>query len=138
MYITLESDYAVRIVAVLCSEGEKLDANAISERTCVTRRFSLKILRKLVEAGIVRSFKGMQGGYQINMKPEEITLRMVIEAVEGTYYFSRCLSENYSCGRSENGCCKFRNAFSEITDTVRQKLDTYNFSDASKSEKPEI
>lgn len=61
MHITLETDYAVRIVSVLCLDGGRVEAKAISERAVVTLRFALKILRKLVSAGIVRSYKGTQG-----------------------------------------------------------------------------
>ena len=129
MYITLESDYAVRIVAELCSDGGRLDAGTISERCTVTLRFSLKILRKLVAAGLVKSYKGSRGGYQIAAEPKEITLRMVIEAIEGTYYFSRCLSEDHDCNRGMEEVCVFRKAFSGISDTIRRELDSYNFAD---------
>ena len=60
VHITLEADYAVRIVQVLAQSNKRLDAKTISEMTGVTLRFSLKILRKLVAAGIIRSFKGTQ------------------------------------------------------------------------------
>ena len=112
MFITLETDYAVRITSVLCRKGVKTDAKSISEEAAVTLRFTLKILRKLVGAGLVKSFKGTRGGYIIDKKPEDITLRMVIEAIEGPYYFSRC-----------------RKAFAEVSDLVRNKLDEYNFYD---------
>ena len=59
MHITLEADYAVRIVYCLAAAGKRMDAKAISDDTAVTLRFSLKILRKLVAGGIVRSFKGI-------------------------------------------------------------------------------
>ena len=49
MHITLEADYAIRIVQVLAQNQRRLDAKTISEMTGVTLRFSLKILRKLVE-----------------------------------------------------------------------------------------
>ena len=48
MHITLEADYAIRIVQVLAQNQRRLDAKTISEMTGVTLRFSLKILRKLV------------------------------------------------------------------------------------------
>ena len=60
MHITLEADYAIRIVQVLAQNQRRLDAKTISEMTGVTLRFSLKILRKLVAAGIIKSFKGTQ------------------------------------------------------------------------------
>lgn len=127
MYITLESDYAVRITAELCKQENKLDAKTLSERCCVSLRFALKILRKLVAADIVKSSKGTQGGYIINMKPKDITLKMVLEATEGTYYFSRCLAEGGDCNRNAKGRCPFQKAFGDITKTVRQKLEEYTF-----------
>ena len=144
MYITLESDYAVRIVAELCSyPDEKLDARTISERCCITLRFALKILRKLVSAKIIQSTKGTRGGYKVSMNPKEITLRKVLEATEGTYYFSRCLAPEGMCSRDMSGKCCFQKAFSDITNTVRKKLDDYNFADMladmneNKKEKPD-
>jgi Rrf2 family protein len=129
MYITLESDYAVRIVSVLSLDGGRVDAGTISERACVTLRFSLKILRKLVAANIVKSYKGTQGGYRLNADPSQITLRMVIEAIEGTYYFSRCLSPDNECSRGADGVCCYQKAFGEITCMVREKLESLNFAD---------
>ncbi len=127
MYITLEADYAVRITAELCKADEKLDAKTLSERTCVTLRFALKILRKLVSAGLVKSYKGTRGGYVIDKDPKDITLRMVIEAIEGTYCFSRCLQPDTDCNRGASGNCPFQDAFCEITTMVSEKLDSYNF-----------
>lgn len=74
MHITLESDYAIRIVLYLSQIQKRAEAKNISENTEVTLRFALKILRKLVAAGIVKSFKGTQGGYELNKAPAEITL----------------------------------------------------------------
>ena len=55
MHMTLEADYAVRFVDFLASCKEKTGANTISDKTQVTLRFTLKILRKLVDGGIVQS-----------------------------------------------------------------------------------
>ena len=127
MYITLESDYAVRIVACLATEDKRLDAKTISEKTCVTLRFSLKILRKLVSACIVKPFKGTLGGYELAQKPEEITLKTVIEAVEGTYMLNRCLDNDYICTRVASGNCAYQKAFRDISEVVDNKLSEYNF-----------
>ena len=127
MYITMESDYAVRITSVLAAQNKRLDAKTISSSTSVTLRFALKILRKLVAGGIVHSYKGTQGGYQLARKPSQITLKDVIEAIEGTYHFSRCLDSDYNCTRNMSGICCYQRAFSEISDVVREKLEEYNF-----------
>lgn len=128
MFITLESDYAVRITSCLAVSQRRMDAKTISESTCVTLRFALKILRKLVAGGIVKSYKGTQGGYQLAKLPEEISLKDVIEAIEGTYNFSRCLGEQ-GCSRGMSGICAYQRAFGEISIMVRKKLEEYNFKD---------
>ena len=127
MYITLESDYAVRIIACLANAGKRLDAKTIAEETGVTLRFALKILRKLVAVKMIKSFKGTQGGYELNKEPSEITLRQVIETVEGTYQLNRCLDGTYPCSRGASGKCAYQKAFKEISNLVKLKLDEYSF-----------
>src|SRR5699024_12413123 len=99
MHITLEADYAVRIVHVLAKSNRRLDAKTISEMTGVTLRFSLKILRKLVAAGIIKSFKGTQRGYEIGRELDQISLGEVIETIDGCYTLDRCVSRAYACAR---------------------------------------
>lgn len=135
MHINLESDYAVRIVHCLAlnekqsasPENRRMDAQTLSERTCVSLRFTLKIMRKLVTANIVKSYKGAHGGYTLTREPKEITLRQVIEAVEGPYRFSRCIDNEYYCNCNPEKVCTFHNAFDEVTQLVIKKLDTITF-----------
>ncbi len=124
MHMTLEADYAVRIVEKLASSTEKADARTISEETKVPQRFALKILRKLVADGIVQSFKGAHGGYKLARAPGEITLREVIESVEGPYMISRCQQDEYCCSHT---ACRFHQIYSEISNMVRDKLESYTF-----------
>lgn len=128
MHITLEADYAVRIVVFLAREKKREDANKIAEHTGVSLRFSLKILRNLVACGIAKSFKGTQGGYELNKSPEEITLRELLEAVEGKYVFSRCLSGT-DCSNPDNSACKVQHVFGEVTQTVRNMLEKVTVAD---------
>ena len=127
MHITLESDYAVRIVQYLAQSNERRDAQSIADSTCVSLRFTLKIMRKLVAADIVQSFKGAHGGYTLSRPASSITLRQVIEAVEGPYRFSRCVDNGYACNCSSVTACPFHSVFDDITQMVIQKLDEATF-----------
>ena len=124
LHMTLEADYAVRIVELLAASQKRTDAHTISEMTQVPLRFALKILRKLVGSGLVQSYKGAKGGYQVTRDPSSITLREVIESVEGPYMLSRCQQEEYCCNHHS---CQFYHAYVEISRMVREKLDTYTF-----------
>ncbi|MGN0172683.1 MAG: RrF2 family transcriptional regulator [Acutalibacteraceae bacterium] len=128
LHINLESDYAVRIVRALAQSFDKrVDAKTLADTSCVSLRFTLKIMRKLVSADIARSYKGSHGGYTLTRLPGEITLRQVIEAVEGPYRFSRCLDEEYDCTCKEAIACPFHSVFDDVTAMVVQKLDTITF-----------
>ena len=132
MHITSESDYAVRIVHCLAQRNARMDAKSIAEETGVTLRFSLKILRKLVAGGVVISFKGTKGGYEMAKDPSEISIADVIETVEGKFALARCVTEdNYPCTRKAETCgiCKFKAIYAEISISVQEKLDAVKFSD---------
>lgn len=124
MKMTLEANYAIRIVELLAEEGEKLDAKTIAENCDVPERFALKILRKLTAEEIVCSYKGAKGGYKIKGDPSGITLRRVIEAVEGPFIISRCQCDEHVCTKKS---CRLHSVYSEISQYVRDKLDSYNF-----------
>lgn len=124
MVMTLEADYAVRIVEMLAVSSKKIDAHTISEETHVPLRFALKILRKLVAGGLIVSYKGARGGYMLAREPGEITLRQVIESVEGPYMISRCQQDEYACSHT---ACRFHQIYDEISSVVRTKLDSYTF-----------
>ena len=128
MHITLEADYAVRIVNCLAKHRVRMDAKSLSACTGVTLRFSLKILRKLVAEGVVRSYKGTQGGYELARPAEEITLGEVIELVEGPVTISRCVgTENFQCTRVDSTECRFNKTYAEIAKLVRERLYAVNF-----------
>jgi len=127
MYFTLETDYALRIVEFLARTPGRTGAQRISEENAVTLRFSLKILRKLVGRGIIRSYKGAQGGYEIALPLEDISLASIIETIEGPYRISRCLDENHDCYRAEG--CSYREVFSSISHDVRSRLSNISIKD---------
>ena len=87
MYFTKETDYAVRITRYLAAQQNRMPAKDIAEHTDVTLRFALKILNKLVGAGLVTSYKGKTGGYELAAPPAQIDLRQIVETIEGPVGF---------------------------------------------------
>ncbi|MCL2693887.1 MAG: Rrf2 family transcriptional regulator [Oscillospiraceae bacterium] len=135
MHITLETDYAIRIVdllaknAVIPHSKPHLDAKSISEKTGVSHRYALKILRKLVAGKIVRSYKGAHGGYELRGKSAEISLYDVVEIMEGEFMFSRCLEDDYNCtsGLAQCAGCGYQAVFGEISKQVIDTLKKHRF-----------
>ena len=120
MRITQEADYALRIICLLAEERRVLDATAIADDAHITPRFALKILRKLVLGGLVRSYKGAGGGYELARSPEEVSMKDVIELIDGEIAISKCLMEEHIC--SKQGSNKSACAVHRIFDTINRDV----------------
>lgn len=130
MRITLESDYALRIVSELASRDEVVDAQSLSGATSVTLRFTLKILSKLVGGGIVASFKGSRGGYKLREEASNITLKRVIELIDGPIAIARCLEDHETCSmNSDKTACIYHHIFDKISFDLSKKLDSITIDD---------
>lgn len=128
MRISLETDYAVRIVQCLANKKTRTSAAEISKITKVTEKFCLKILRKLVSKGLVKSYKGVGGGYELNKTPEDITLKEVIETIEGPIVISRCLQDDFNCEHQDDCTCYFHKVFYEASKDMANRFEKVNFS----------
>ena len=124
MRITQEADYALRIVCLLAKEDRVLDATAIAEEAHITPRFALKILRKLVLGGAVRSYKGAAGGYKLDRDPKEISMKDVIELIDGEIAISKCLLDEHVCSKqgTEKSACAVHRIFDTINRDVSKTL----------------
>ncbi len=133
MRITLESDYALRILTALAECDEVIDANSLAEQTSVTSRFTLKILHKLVKNGFVSSYKGVRGGYKLKLPTEEITLKSVIELIDGPIVIARCLETSETCSLNQDKTsCAYHHIFNTISLDVARKLDKITIADVIK------
>ena len=132
MRLTREADYAIRIMYTLAVNDELTDAASIAESIAVTRRFTLKILGKLLEAGLVASKLGAGGGYYLARPSDDISIAEIIEAIEGPLLISSCLCGGYSCERvTECSKCVFHCMFETLNDELHKKLSSISIGEAA-------
>ena len=130
MRITLESDYALRILSALAKHDSVVDARTLSEETSVTQRFTLKILHKLVQADLVESFKGVRGGYKLKKSPDKISLKEVIELIDGPIAIARCVDSEEACSLNcDKTSCVYHHIFDTISIDLAIKLSKISISD---------
>lgn len=130
MRITSESDYALRIITAMSRKDGVTDAKTLSEETNVTLRFTLKILNKLVGGGIAESFKGSKGGYKLRLPPGEISLKMVIELIDGPIAIVRCLDSAECCSLNQDKtACEYHHIFDYISLELASKLGKISIAD---------
>lgn len=131
MRITQEADYGFRVILYLSKlgYGEKIEAKAISKDENIPLRFLLKLLRKLTQADIIKSYRGVNGGYALNQMPENITLKDVISAIDGPIYINRCLYDPNHCNLKRSHSCGVHNALATVQIKLIRELESINFKD---------
>jgi Rrf2 family protein len=85
MRITAKADYAVRAALELAAaeDGEPVKGEQLAEAQEIPLQFLEHILLELKHARLIRTKRGVRGGYWLARPADEITLADVIRAVEG-------------------------------------------------------
>jgi Rrf2 family iron-sulfur cluster assembly transcriptional regulator len=85
MKVSTRGDYAARALLSLALHGDQRPTSVkeIAERTNLPQPYLEQILLSAKGAGLVRSKRGVGGGYVLARPPEEITLADIVAAVEG-------------------------------------------------------
>jgi Rrf2 family protein len=118
--------YAVRATMQLAqSESEgPVPCSRLASDGKMPERFLLQILRNLVTHGILRSTRGVDGGYTLVRPASEISLLEVIEAIDGPYDAGAVDTE----ASADDSAAQIRQALSQVTDTTRKQLEAIKIS----------
>jgi len=120
--------YAMYYLAVHNGEGPQT-LQSIST-VGVPKQYLEQILGNLRRAGLVSTVRGAQGGYQMADDPAQVTLRDIIDAVEGPIELSECAQAETACQKS--GTCPVRWVWQRVTDSINNELEKIKLSDMLK------
>jgi Rrf2 family protein len=87
MKLSKKCRYGLRALIDLSvnSENNHIVLGSIAERNGISPQYLEQVFAGLRRAGIVKGIKGSQGGYRLNIPPEELTVAAVLEALDGSY-----------------------------------------------------
>lgn len=119
MQFTKEVDYGIQLLTALSKlkKGALLSLRAFAKDTKLSFLFLQRIVKKLREAGIVKSVKGATGGYQLNKDFKKITVKEVVEALEGECAVADCLKPaccGTGCGCGREATCPSKKVFQAV------------------------
>ena len=104
---------------------------AISDQQNIPKRFLEQILDDLKSANLVRSKRGVAGGYRLAKRPEEISLAAVIRHIEGALAPVSCVSERFyeKCSCPDESRCAIRTVMKDIREAVVQIAERVTIAD---------
>ena len=125
MLLTKASEYALLSLIYIAQKDAPSDVDTMSGELEISKSFLAKILQNLAREGILVSFKGANGGFMLAQKPEEISIKRVIESAEKRKMaVFECSISADSCASSKSGMCQIWPMFSALQSKIDDFLDT--------------
>lgn len=98
--ITKKTEYAISALIELArNPGEYISSKEIAHRQDIPVNFLPQIIALLGTAGWVEGVRGPGGGVKLLVDPDSISVKDVIELIEGKVAISRCLTSELGCSR---------------------------------------
>ncbi|MBI4356542.1 MAG: SUF system Fe-S cluster assembly regulator [Gammaproteobacteria bacterium] len=115
------ADYAFMVVThmVFCYP-KNCDSQAIARDTSLPLPTVRKVLKKLVNKGVLVSFRGIRGGYALAKEPQSISILDVINAIEGPWGITECSVGKDLCKLERS--CQVRGSWQRLHQTFYQSL----------------
>ena len=133
MKVSTRGDYASRALLSLALHddptGGPTSVRDLAERTGLPQPYLEQILLALKGAGLVRSKRGVGGGYVLARSPDEITLGQIVSAVDGPISAGDFGEPHQNGACDHEGQCVLLAVWMEVGHYMRTHLDSFTLAD---------
>lgn len=130
MKISTKGRYALRMMLDIAHQGEGavVSLSDVAARQDISAKYLEQIVMKLTHAGLLKSLRGVQGGYLLTRAPEEYRVGDILRAMEGSLSPTSCLTaERNHCAHCHS--CDTIWFWSEMDETINRFVDSYTLAD---------
>lgn len=124
--ISRKTEYAIRGMIHLARQPADgfIMLREIGKATKTSPVFLAKIFQALNSAGLVESSRGAVGGFRLARRPEKISLKEILEAIEGPVQVNDCVVDSKSCLFSKK--CSAHSAWKKVREVIDLTLSEIN------------
>jgi Rrf2 family protein len=125
MHMSTRGRYGVRLMVALAlnyGNGTSL-LREVAQREGISEKYLGQILLPLKSAGLVVSQRGARGGYALARSPETITVKDVVEAIEGRIAAVLCVDDPQACARATS--CVATRVWSKLSEDIERSLSSF-------------
>lgn len=122
MRLSTRGRYGARFMLDLAIHGGQgpVLLKDLAERQGLSVKYLEQLVGPLRKAGLVKSKRGVRGGFQLARAPEEIRMLEVVEAVEGSLILVECVAHPKGCPRADD--CATKEVWSKAARAIREVL----------------
>jgi len=126
--ITRNTDYGIRALCFIAKEkGRIVSVPELVKALKIPRPFLRKILQALSKKGIVRSYKGIGGGFRLAERSEDIRLVELVSAFQGPLKVNECMFKKELCPNRAK--CVLKKKIDKIEKYVVSELNSITIRD---------
>jgi Rrf2 family iron-sulfur cluster assembly transcriptional regulator len=136
MRLTTKGRYGVRAVLNLAAQNQShpISISQISKEEDLSPEFLEQIFFKLKKAGVIRSIRGPKGGFVLNWKPSEVTIKAILDAVGESVNPTPCTNSSTDpCPREKD--CALAPVWNDFNEVIEKHLDGVSIEDILKNRK---
>ncbi|UCB52187.1 MAG: Rrf2 family transcriptional regulator [Candidatus Zixiibacteriota bacterium] len=132
MVLTRAGDYGIFGVLYLAKQpkGKIVSLSEVSRAEGIPEKFLAKIFQSLTRVGLILSHRGARGGFSLSRPADQITVKELMEAIQGPICFSKCLSELEDCEKKD--VCKLREVLQKAQDHTVKLLSQKTLADLAR------
>jgi Rrf2 family iron-sulfur cluster assembly transcriptional regulator len=132
MVFSRSTEYAIRAMTYMAMQqpGQLVGARKIAQAEHIPIPFLWKILHLLTKRRLIRSFKGIHGGYQLASSADDIPLSTIVNATDGTEIREGCILGLPEC--DNRNPCPLHEQWKGIRTEMTRILDETSLADLAK------
>ena len=132
MLFSKSAEYAIRAMTFLAAlpPGRLAGAKEISKAEGIPMPFLWKILQNLARRRLIRSFKGLRGGYELAQPAESLTLNIILAATDSNGKIGSCVLGLPNC--SDDNACPLHDTWKALRGDVMTMLEENTLDDLAR------
>jgi len=112
--------------------GKITPLSEISEAQDIPEKFLAKIFQSISKSGIIRSHRGVKGGFSLAKPADQITFREIVEVIHGPYFLAKCFNIEEICDRED---CSIKLLLEKAQMALMEVFEKYTVADLLKWQK---
>jgi len=134
MIVSTRGRYALRVMVDIAEHQDEegyIALKTVAERQEISQKYIESIMTLLSKAGFLDATHGKGGGYRLNRKPKDYSVREILELTEGTLAPVSCLEcGKNECEKKEN--CRTLPMWEDLYKTTTDFFEKYTLKDLMK------